>query len=140
MSWDVYFVIDTGGVEPATVGESYNMTWNVSPMYDKAFAPSEEGLCTIENKIAGDMIPILRDAIKYMQDNSKEMKVLHKEIKQCGECPYCNTAIVDSQRKMDMVMCYLKVKTLPTTIYYIPDWCPLPNSPDKEVKDEETKS
>ena len=74
MSWDVSLSIDTGGKMPKTVVEVGNYTFNVSHMYFKVF---DLGFtATLNKKLAGECIPILKKAIDTMKNDPQKFKAL----------------------------------------------------------------
>lgn len=67
MSYDVWLEIDTGGDEPARVGDSINYTSNVRPMWDKALEGCEiPSVAEMHGRLAGDCVGPLEDAIRRM--------------------------------------------------------------------------
>jgi hypothetical protein len=62
MSYDVWLEVDTGGAEPAQVGESWNQTSNVAPMWRAAGAD----LAEFHGMLAADCVPQLQAAITNM--------------------------------------------------------------------------
>lgn len=73
MSYDIWLTIDTGGDEPAQVGGSYNMTSNVAPMWRLAGAD----LAEFEDKLAGDVLPVLQAAITDMDAHPEKYRPLN---------------------------------------------------------------
>lgn len=68
MSYDVHFEIDTGGAEPARVGnDNLNYTYNCSPMFRRALGG--DGINDLHGKVASDVLPLLRCAISHMAVN-----------------------------------------------------------------------
>ncbi len=68
MSYDVHFEIDTGGTEPAIVGnDNLNNTYNCSPMFRRALGGN--GINDLNGKIASDVLPTLRVAVSHMAAN-----------------------------------------------------------------------
>lgn len=72
MSYDIWLTIDTGGPEPATVGEDWNFTSNCGPMWRAAGAD----LAEFEGRKAAECIPILDAAIKDLQANPDKYRVM----------------------------------------------------------------
>jgi hypothetical protein len=68
MSYDIWLTVDTGGPEPATVGEDWNYTSNCGPMWRAAGAD----LAEFDDKVAGDCLPILEAAIKTLQTDREQ--------------------------------------------------------------------
>lgn len=68
MSYDVWLEIDTGGPEPACVGEEWNHTSNVAKMWRKAGAD----IAQFDGKPAGECVPVLRSAIAAMLANEAD--------------------------------------------------------------------
>lgn len=66
MSYSVYFMIDTGGDEPACVGESFGITWNLSPMMRKALGG--DGVRDWNGRTAGALVPALERAVRDISD------------------------------------------------------------------------
>lgn len=64
MSWDVRWHIDTGGPEPASVGDDLNYTYNCGLMFRTALGGN--GINDLDGKLAGEMIPRLRAAVDHM--------------------------------------------------------------------------
>ena len=63
MSYDVSLAVDTGGDEPAVVGDLYwNYTSNCAPMWRKAGAD----LADFHGKLAGECLPALESAVAAM--------------------------------------------------------------------------
>ena len=71
MSYDIWLEMDTGGDEPAQVGEDYNMTSNVAGIWGDALGYSLRG---INGKIAGDYIDDFEKAPTIMKDPQNESK------------------------------------------------------------------
>lgn len=71
MSYDVWLQVDTGGPEPARVGESQNYTSNVSDMWRKALG---RDLSDLDGMTAQDAIADLERAVSHMRhpDNAAE--------------------------------------------------------------------
>lgn len=63
---DVRLTIDTGGPEPAQVGESMNMTSNVWPMWQRALGGS---IRELDGLTGTEALPRLDEAIEDMQIN-----------------------------------------------------------------------
>lgn len=63
MSYDIWLTIDTGGPEPARVGDSWNYTSNCAPTWRAAGAD----LAEFHGKPAGECVPTLRAAIEVMR-------------------------------------------------------------------------
>lgn len=73
MSYDIWLTIDTGGLDPATVSGSHNMTSNVAPMWRLAGAD----LAEFEDRQAGDCLPLLEAAIAEMNANPDKYRPLN---------------------------------------------------------------
>lgn len=68
MSYDIHFEIDTGGAQPAIVGnDNLNYTYNCSPMFRRALGG--DGINDLHGKIASDVLPLLRVAVSHMAAN-----------------------------------------------------------------------
>lgn len=65
MSYDISLDIDTGGPEPATVWDGWNITSNVAPMWRLSGAD----LADFDGRRAGDCLPTLIDAAIDMATN-----------------------------------------------------------------------
>ena len=76
MSYDVNLMINTG-IEEHEVVDCGNYTYNVSPMYYKAFG--EKGINAIDDMKASDVIPILKKVIIYFIEHEDELKLLNPE-------------------------------------------------------------
>ena len=101
MSYDIGLQINTG-LELRDVVEIGNMTYNVGPMYAKAYGAS---LTTLDGKKCSDVLPALRKALAAMQDNPAEYRKLNppngwgdygsallyleKLVKECAANPDC---------------------------------------------------
>lgn len=72
MSYDIYLEVDTGGAEPATVGDSWNYTSNLAPMWRLAGADLSE----FHGRAAGDVAPILRTAIEAMRADPGKFRAM----------------------------------------------------------------
>jgi hypothetical protein len=71
LSYDISLTVDTGGEEPAVIGDlDWNYTSNCGPMWRAAGAD----LAEFDGKPAGDCFPILVDAIAEMRDNPGKYK------------------------------------------------------------------
>lgn len=73
MSYDIWLTIDAGGPEPAFVGGDHNMTSNVAPMWRMAGAD----LAEFHGCVAGDVLPLLRDAVAAMEDDPTAYRVMN---------------------------------------------------------------
>lgn len=74
MSYDIWLVIDTGGTEPARVGElDWNYTSNCGPMWRAAGAD----LAEFDGKPAGECFPILTDAIAELRANPEKYMAMN---------------------------------------------------------------
>lgn len=62
MSYDMYLAVDTGGPEPAYVGNDWNCTSNLALMWRAAGAD----LASFEGRTAGECAPILRTAVERL--------------------------------------------------------------------------
>jgi hypothetical protein len=71
MSYDIDLTIDAGGPEPMYV-EIGNVTSNLAPMWTAAGAPLRDW----HGLLAGDCLPMLRYAVKTMEDDPKRFKLL----------------------------------------------------------------
>ena len=76
MSFDVGMEMDTGGEYPAGVGEWHNYTYNVSPMFYRAF-PGDGGLRGIHGVTGAVAAPLINKAMEYMRDHMDEMRALN---------------------------------------------------------------
>lgn len=63
MSYDVNFVIDTGGDTPVEI-DTLNYTYNCGPMFRLAIGG--DGLNELHDKRAGDLIAKLREAVAHI--------------------------------------------------------------------------
>ena len=94
MSYNTYILIDTGGIEPATVEDCGNYTSNVGPMYRAVMpGPYQGGGCHLGNEdpdprggltgISGlrctAAATILADGVRQMVDRSDEMSAMNPE-------------------------------------------------------------
>lgn len=77
MSYDVYLEIDTGGAEPAALGDSLNYTYNCGPMFRLALG--RDGINSLEGELAGTAIQTLRSGIAEMEDEPGKYKALNPE-------------------------------------------------------------
>ena len=66
MSWDIHLTINTGGKEYKEIGEGKNYTYNVAPMFYKAF-DIEGGLKGINGMLGDEAIGYLEHAINQMK-------------------------------------------------------------------------
>lgn len=78
MSWDFWMSIDAGGTEPAVVRDDINYTYNVSPMYLDAI-DHDDGIGGLNGMTGEQCIPILRDAIKRMEDDPAKYQAMNPE-------------------------------------------------------------
>ena len=78
MSWDVSLMIDTGDKELVEVVDLGNYTYNVSPMYYKAFE-RKGGFRSLDGMRVKKAIPILERAIQRMKDDPKQYKKMNPE-------------------------------------------------------------
>jgi len=108
MSWDINLEINTGK-KFVEVTEERNITFNVSPMYYKAIK-LEDGVRGLHKMSATKAIPILKNAINDMIQNSEEYKQLNPKngwgnyeyaleilqwlLKKCDDNPMCRIRIV----------------------------------------------
>jgi len=68
MSYDVHFEIDTGGAEPAIIGnDDLNYTYNCGPMFRRALGG--DGIHDLHGMLASDALPRLRVAVSHMAAN-----------------------------------------------------------------------
>lgn len=73
MSYDIYLTVDTGGPEPAYLGDmDWNFTSNVSPMWREAGAD----LAEFDGKVAGECAPTLRQAITLMEADPDRFRAM----------------------------------------------------------------
>lgn len=72
MSYDIWLEIDTGGAEPAPVGNDWNYTSNMSGAWRAAGAD----LAEFDGRLAGDCRPILFEAIKEMRANPEKYRAM----------------------------------------------------------------
>ncbi len=80
MSWYAYVTIDTGGEGRAVVEEIGNCTYNLAPMFDKAFNfdyGEYPGLRGLHELGAHGAILILKNAVAKMKANSGEYRKLN---------------------------------------------------------------
>lgn len=75
MSYDIWLVIDTGGVEPAEVGRSRNYTSNCAPMWRAAGAD----LAEFHGKTADECIPSLCEACGAMMCDRATYEAMNPE-------------------------------------------------------------
>lgn len=75
MSYDIWLTIDTGGEEPARVGDSWNYTTNCSWMWRAAGAD----LAEFDGKLAKDCIPVLSAAIAELKANPARYEAMNPE-------------------------------------------------------------
>jgi len=77
MSYDFEMFIDTGGQELRALAgyDNLNYTYNVSPMFCKAFGPN--GIHVLAEQKGKKCIPKIIKAIKDMKKNSKAYKELN---------------------------------------------------------------
>lgn len=71
MSYDVYFMVNTGKKE-VDVGSDHNYTYNVSPMFYALF-PQEMGIHWLNNKKGEECISVLEEVIQSFRDRFAEM-------------------------------------------------------------------
>lgn len=76
MSYDIGMEMDTGGEYPASVGESHNYTYNVSPMFYAAFS-CEDGIRGLHGMTGKVAAPLISEAMTYMRENMAEMRDLN---------------------------------------------------------------
>ena len=76
MSYDISLRIDTGGEFLARVGNSYSYTYNVAPMFVKAFR-DESGLYSLYDVTGKAAIPLLICTINYFNKNENELNKLN---------------------------------------------------------------
>lgn len=77
MSYDVGMQIDTGNHQ-ASVGISYSYTYNVAPMFVKAFSGGE-GIYTLVGITGEKAISVIKDAIAYFDTHKDALKLLNPE-------------------------------------------------------------
>jgi hypothetical protein len=75
MSYDITLNINTG-IEDYPVADCGNYTYNISGMHEKAMGYR---LSQLNGKSVKDIIPILREGIKQMQDNPEVYKAMNPE-------------------------------------------------------------
>lgn len=78
MSWDVYISIDTGSDEYATIW-SGNHTWNIAPMFYKAFESTgnKEGLRSLDGQKCSVVTSVIQMALDHMKNNPDEYEILN---------------------------------------------------------------
>lgn len=69
MSYDIYLEIDTGGKEKAQVGDWYSPTYNLSPMFCKAFGG--DGVRELSGKSGKEAARMIHKALTDMMDPDK---------------------------------------------------------------------
>jgi hypothetical protein len=81
MSWDFYMTIDTGGSEPAEVGDDVNMTYNVAPMYCEAFnwhgKKKRQGIRGIEGMKGKRAVKVLQHALARMKADPPKYEAMN---------------------------------------------------------------
>lgn len=75
MSWDVYAKIDTGGAEPATVGEAGNYTYNVSQMYYDVLGG--DGLRGLHEMVCAEALPLINEACAKMVADPEKYRAMN---------------------------------------------------------------
>lgn len=75
MSYDIGMEIDAGGEYPESVGEWYNYTYNVSPMFRLAFGGN--GVNDLSGLTGEVAAPFLDEAIVYFHEHMDEMRDLN---------------------------------------------------------------
>lgn len=66
MSYDVLFEADSRDPETAEVAEPLNHTYNCGPMFRRALGG--EGISGLDGKRCGDLVPLLRGAVRHIAD------------------------------------------------------------------------
>ena len=75
MSYDIGMEVDTGGEYPVSVGEWHNYTYNVGPMFRKAFGG--DGVNDIHGLTGEVAAPLIDKAMTYMREHMDEMRELN---------------------------------------------------------------
>ena len=75
MSWDFLMEIDVGGEEPMLLSFEENATYNLSPMFYKAFG--KEGIRGLNNKSGLECEPLIKKALVEMKTNQAEYELLN---------------------------------------------------------------
>ena len=73
MSYVIGLKIDTGGSNPASVGDDWNFTSNCSSMWCEAGAD----LAEFEGKTAGECIPVLESAISTLHSDPTRFRAMN---------------------------------------------------------------
>lgn len=76
MSYDVWLEADLGGAQPVQVGDGWNYTSNVAPMWRKAM-PKTDGLAGMHGMIAKDAAAVLRAGIARMEAEPDAYRALN---------------------------------------------------------------
>lgn len=76
MSWDVYLTVDTGSPEPQCIGDAWNCTYNVAPMFYAAL-PIESGLRGLDGMPAAAAADALCHAIRAMEDDPAKYRAMN---------------------------------------------------------------
>ena len=97
MSYDITLNINTG-IEDYPVADCGNCTYNISPMHKKAMGFT---LSQLDGKKATEIIPILREGIKNMQDCPAIYKAMNPDNgwgNYEGALEYLQTILVNNHR------------------------------------------
>ncbi len=75
MGWDIWAEIDAGGEEKVSIGESYNYTYNTSPMlYDVGIDWKE-----LTGKPLSEVVPILQAGLEKLKANPEKYEAMNPE-------------------------------------------------------------
>ena len=77
MSWDFWMEVDVGGKEPLPVTGFENVTYNLSPMFYKAFGNG--GIRRLNSKTGAECEPLLKKVLIEMKTNQTEYEALNPE-------------------------------------------------------------
>lgn len=72
MSYDIDLEVDTGGPQPAYLGDGWNYTSNCGPMWREAGADLDD----FDGKPAADCAPVLEAAIANLRANPGKYKAM----------------------------------------------------------------
>lgn len=75
MSFDIGMAVDTGGEWPASVGEWHNYTYNVSPMFFRAFG--EGGIRKLHGMTGEEAAPLISTAMEYFREHADELRAIN---------------------------------------------------------------
>lgn len=85
MSWDIEFTINTGLLHEEIIGPHFNYTYNVSPMYYKAFEGiSSEGFKRLNGMSGATASIALKHAIEIFKRDEKEFRKMNLDNKWSG--------------------------------------------------------